>query len=474
LYEQKSIRGKYFEIMIQSDNHTVLWNKCLDIIKDNVSEAEYKTWFLSIVPLKFENGNFTIQVPSQFYFEYLEEHYVSLLRNTIFRVAGKGTKLMYSILVDKTTNSGVTYPGKELPEKKNNKKDDTPFRVKPVSADFESYLNTNYTFENYIEGATNRLARAAGTAVAEKPGKTAFNPLFIHGNCGVGKTHLCHAIGLRTKAFNPQIKVLYVSAHLFQQQFTTASLSNEVNSFLNFYQQIDLLIIDDIQEFATKKGTQNALFHIFNFLQMSGKQLVFTSDRSPVELRDFEERLISRFKAGLNAEINAPDLELRKAILNKKVSDEGVEITAEVIDFIAEHVTENRCLEGIIISLQANSIIEGKNIDIELAEKVVGKIVSLTPEVLTVEKIRETVCRHLEIDVEKLMSKARKQELVFARQLAMYLCKEHTNHSLKLIGSKIGNRDHATVLYSCNYIKEQMSRDKKIKGVVEEIEKKLK
>jgi chromosomal replication initiator protein len=397
-----------------------------------------------------------------------------LLRNTIFRVAGKGTKLMYSILVDKTTNSGVTYPGKEVPEKKNSRKDDAPFLVKPVSADFESYLNANYNFENYIEGATNRLARYYGKEVAEKPGKTLANPFFVHGVCGVGKTHLCHAIGLRAKAFNPQVRALYVSANLFQQQFTTASLGNEINSFLNFYQQVDLLIIDDIQEFANKPGTQNALFHIFNFLQLSGRQLVFTSDRSPADLKNFEERLLSRFRSGLNAEIQKPDLELRKAILNKKISDGDVEVPEEVVNFIAEHATENRCLENVILSLQANAIVGNKSIDMQLAKMVLEKVVSLTPEVLTVEKIRETVCRYLDINVEKLMSKARTQDLVFARQLAMYLSKEHTNHSLKLIGSKIGKRDHATVLYSCNYIREQMSRDKKIRSIVEEIEKKLK
>jgi len=462
--------------MLVTDNHIVLWNKCLGIIKDIVSEAEYNAWFLPIVPLKFENNNFTIQVPSQFYYEYIEEHYVNLLRNTIFRVAGKGTKLMYSILVDKTTNSGVTYPAKELSEKKNNRKEEiaASFRGKPVPTDFESYLNANYTFENYIEGAANFLARNAGKNVAEKPGKTLFNPLFIHGNCGVGKTHLCHAIGLKAKALHQKIKVLYISANLFQQQYTTAVYENKVNDFLNFYQQIDMLIIDDIQEFAAKKATQNALFHIFNFLQISGKQLVFTSDRSPVELKDFETRLISRFKAGLNAEIEMPNLELRKAILNKKISDESIEIPTEVIDFIAENVVENRDLEGVIISLQANAIIEGKSIDMELAKKVISKVVNLTPKVLTVEKIRATVCEHLNVSEESLMGKTRKQELVFARQVSMYLCKTYTNNSFKLIGSKIGSRDHATVLYSCNYIKDQMSRDKKVKNIIDDIEKKLK
>lgn len=459
--------------MLVSD-HVGLWQKCLAVIKDNINETTFNTWFAPIVPLKYENKEFTIQVPSQFFYEIIENQFIDLLRMTLYRVVGEGTKLMYSILVDTTSNTGVKYPGKE-PLKVPSPKEEliTPFQRKIVQ-DINPNLNTNYTFDNYIEGATNKLARTAGLQIAQKPGKTVFNPLFLHGESGVGKTHLVHAIGMMAKEMHPDKKVLYVSANLFQQQFTSASLNNDRNSFLNFYQQIDVLIIDDIHEFASKTGTQDAVFHIFNYLHQSGKQLILTSDRSPVLLQGFENRLLSRFRWGLAAEIEKPDYDLRKSILSNKIINDGLEIPANVIDYIAENVKENRDMEGVLVSLLAHSMLTNQDVNLDLAYKVVSKIVNLTPKTITVESIRNLVCEHFNLSVESVMSKERKQELVQARQIAMYLSKQHTKQSLSNIGLNIGKRDHATVLHSCKVVADQIEIDKSFRLKIKEIEDKLK
>jgi chromosomal replication initiator protein len=455
-------------------SHINLWNKCLAVIKDNIGETTFNTWFAPIVPLKYENKEFTIQVPSQFFYEIIESQFIDLLRMTLYREVGEGTKLMYSILVDTSTNTGVTYPGKE-PAKANDIKTNiaVPFQNKIIQ-DVNPNLNPNYTFNNYIEGTTNKLARTAGISIANNPGKTIFNPLFVHGDSGVGKTHLAHAIGNMAKEVNPEKRVLYVSANLFQQQFTTASMNNDRNSFLNFYQQIDVLIIDDIHEFASKTGTQDAVFHIFNFLHQAGKQLVLTSDRSPVLLQGFEKRLLSRFRWGLAAEIEKPDYDLRKAVLTNKIINDGLDIPAHIVDFIAENVKENRDMEGVLVSLLAHSMLTNKEIDIELAQSVVSKIVNITPKTTTIDSIKKLVCEHLGLSVESVMSKQRKHELVLARQIAMYLSKQYTKQSLSNIGLNIGNRDHATVLHACKVVADQMEIDKSFRLTVNEIENKLK
>jgi chromosomal replication initiator protein len=456
-------------------NHVGLWEKCLIVIKDNISETTFNTWFAPIVPLKYENKEFTIQVPSQFFYEIIENQFIDLLRMTLYREVGEGTKLMYSVLVDTSTNTGITYPGKEQPIKVAKTEEiATPFQQKKVLQDINPNLNTNYNFDNFIEGTTNKLARTAGLSIAKNPGKTIFNPLFLHGDSGVGKTHLAHAIGVMTKELHAEKKVLYVSANLFQQQFTTASCNNDRNSFLNFYQQIDVLIIDDIQEFASKTGTQDAVFHIFNYLHQAGKQLILTSDRSPVLLQGFENRLLSRFRWGLAAEIEKPDHELRKAILNNKIINDGLQIPTNVINYIAENVVENRDLEGVIISLLAHSMLTNKEIDLDLAQNVVSKIVNITPKTISVEGIRNVVCDYFNLSVESVMSKERKHELVQARQIAMYLSKQYTKQSLSNIGLNIGKRDHATVLHACKVISDQIEIDKSFRLTIKEIEEKIK
>ena len=457
-------------------NYKELWSKCLEIIKDNISETTFTTWFAPIVPLKYENKEFTIQVPSQFFYEIIEDQFIGLLRMTLYRVFGEGTKLMYSVMIDTTSNTDVVYPGKEVPAANKVAKQEeiaTPFQRKVIQ-DIDPNLNLNYTFDNFIEGTTNKLARTAGLSIGENPGKTIFNPLFLHGDSGVGKTHLAHAIGNLAKTKHPEKKVLYVSANLFQQQYTTASCNNDRNNFLNFYQQIDVLIIDDIHEFASKTGTQDAVFHIFNYLHQAGKQLVLTSDRSPMLLQGFENRLLSRFRWGLAAEIEKPSHELRKSILATKIINDGLQIPENVVNYIAENVKENRDLEGVLISILAHSTLTSKEIDMDLAENVVAKIVNITPKTISIESIRDLVCDYFNLSVDSVMSKQRKHELVQARQIAMYLSKQHTKQSLSNIGLNIGKRDHATVLHACKVVADQIEIDKSFRLTVKEIEERLK
>ena len=326
-----------------------------------------------------------------------------------------------------------------------------------------------------MEGNSNKLARTAGVSIANEPGKTIFNPLFVYGQSGVGKTHLANAIGVMAKQLHPEKRILYVSANTFQIQYTDAVRANTVNDFLNFYQTIDVLIVDDIQEFAGKTGTQNTFFHIFNHLHQTGKQLVLTSDRSPVVMVGLEQRLLTRFKWGLSAEIEKPDFQLRKAILENKIYRDGLEIPADVVDFIAENVTDNvRDLEGTLVSLLAHSTLADMPLDVELAEKIVSRIVTVTRKTNTVEKIRDTVCDYFSLSVDAISTKSRKREVVQARQIAMYLSKQLTKNSLSSIGLAIGQRDHATVLHACKIVTDLMDIDKNFRLSVNEIQEKLK
>jgi chromosomal replication initiator protein len=456
-----------------------LWKQCLEVIKDNLSEATFNTWFAPIVPLQFDNNVLVLQVPSQFFVEYIEEKYIDLLRVTIYRVMGQGTKLEYRVLIDQASNQSTTIPSesnheKPKPVQKNNTGYISPYH-KARLPEIDPQLNPSYNFNNLIEGRGNKLSRTAGISIANEPGKTIFNPLFVYGQSGVGKTHLANAIGVMTKQLFPEKRVLYVSANTFQIQYTDAVRSNTVNDFLNFYQTIDVLIVDDIQEFAGKTGTQNTFFHLFNHLHQTGKQLVLTSDRSPLVLAGLEQRLLTRFKWGLSAEIEKPDFELRKAILENKIYRDGLEIPEEVVEYIAKHVTDNvRDLEGTLASLIAHSTLASQSIDLELAAKVVSRIVNITPKQNTVERIREVVCDHFSLSVDAISTKSRKREVVQARQIAMYLSKQLTKNSLSSIGDLIGNRDHATVLHACKIVNDLMDIDKSFRSSVKEIEAKLK
>lgn len=458
-----------------------LWSNCLKVFQDNVTEAAFKTWFLPIVPLSYENRVFTIQVPSQFFYEYLEDKFIDLLKATLYREIGSDTILQYRILMENTTNTLVDYRGdaKSSTDKivlgKNTNKVPNPFQ-KVVADDFDSQLNNKYTFDNFFEGESNKLARTAGETITRNPGKTAFNPLFVHGTSGVGKTHLCHAIGNSIKEQYPEKRVLYVSAHLFKVQYADAGRYNTTNDFINFYQGIDVLIIDDIHELAGIEKTQNTLFHIFNHLHQNNKQLILTCDKSPSELHGVEERLLTRFRWGLTTKVDNPDKLLRLKILQNKILHDGLSIPEDVVDYIVENVTDNaRDLEGIIVSIMAHSLVYNKEIDLPLARRVIGQAIKkIEAKKITINTIESAVCDFYNIKSELIHTASRKRQIVQARQVAMYLSKSYTEMSLAQIGSLIGKKNHATVLHACRTVREQMEVDKTFREEVAEIEKKLK
>ena len=467
--------------MIES-NHVVLWNRCLEVIKDNVPETTYNTWFAPIVPLKYEDKTLILQIPSQFFYEILEERFVDLIRKTLYKVIGEGTKLMYNVMVDKTSIPNQTV---NL-EASNRSTAVTPksivggnkapsFLKAPAVQDLDPHLNPNYNFENFIEGYSNKLSRSVAEAVAQNPAGTAFNPLFLYGASGVGKTHLANAIGTKIKELYADKRVLYVSAHLFQVQYTDSVRNNTTNDFINFYQTIDVLIIDDIQEFAGVTKTQNTFFHIFNHLHQNGKQLILTSDRAPVLLQGMEERLLTRFKWGMVAELEKPTVELRKNILRNKIHRDGLQFPPEVIDYIAENVNESvRDLEGIVISIMAHSTIYNKEIDLELTQRIVRKVVKSESKSITVDDIINVVCKHFSLDTATIHTKSRKREVVQARQIAMFLAKSYTDFSTAKIGALIGHKDHATVLHACKTIKELREVDKTFRAEIDDIQASLK
>ena len=463
----------------------VLWNKCLTVIRDFVPEAAFKTWFLPIVPLACEDKKVTIQVPSQFFYEYIEEKYANVLQTTLYRVFGQGMTLNYRVLAGQNmaTNAAIEYSTEKHQTINNQasavdgtKAPVTPFtRIAPQELDPQ--LNTRYVFDNFYEGACNKLARTAGEAIAKDPGKTTFNPLFLYGSSGVGKTHLCHAIGLRIRELHPEKRILYVSSHLFRIQYTDAVRKNTTNDFLNFYQRLDVLILDDIHELIGMNKTQNAFFHIFNNLHQLGKQLVLTSDKPPVDLHGMEERLITRLKWGLTAEIAKPDTELRKLILRNKVEHENINLKEDVFEYIIQHVTDNiRDLEGVLVSLIANSLINNVEIDMALARKVVRQVVGESKEnkQLAVEIILDFICKYFNLDKSLVCTASRKHEIVQARQITMYLAKKLTAYSYAHIGKIVGGKDHATVVHACKTVKDQMEISKTYRATVEAIEGSLK
>ena len=462
--------------MIEND-YVGLWKRCLQMIHDNVPETTFKTWFEPIVPLKYEDKALTIGVPSPFFYEFLEDKFAELLRATLNKQIGEGTRLMYSVLTDKTNQISVNLEGTNRSSavpangviRDGNK---APNLMKaPAPQDLDPHLNPSYNFDNFIKGASNEFSRTVGETVAKNPAKT-FNPLFLYGPSGVGKTHLTNAIGTRIKELYPEKRVLYVSAHLLQVQYTDSVRTNNYNSFMKFYQNIDVLIVDDIQEFAGLSKTQNTFFHIFNHLHQNGKQLILTSDRAPVMLQGMEERMLTRFKWGLVAELEKPDKELRKNILRNKIHRDGLNIPERVINYIAENVNESvRELEGIINSLLAQSILFKREIDMDLAQLIIKKAVRIIEnKPLDIDTIITKVCEHYKLDESVLHSKSRKREVVQIRQMAMFLAKKHTDISASKIGHLIGNRDHATVLHACKIMKDLVEVNKEVKEEVEKIE----
>ncbi len=462
-----------------TNNSITYWSDCLEILKENLSASAYRTWFAPIVPLQYEDGVLVLQVSSAYVVEYIEENYIDLLKKVIFRVCGVGTRLEYRVLIDSQSGAGSTIPSQGVAEAEQRQREidyaEAPTAVLAAQeAAFDAQLNPNYTFLSFVGGDSNKLARAAGLTIAGNPGKTVFNPLFVYGGSGVGKTHLLNAIGNEVRKAFPHKRVLYVSSTTFQVQYMNAVANNHFNDFMNFYQTIDVLLVDDIQFWEGKKGTQDTFFSIFNHLHQIGKQLVLSSDRSPLELKNIDERLITRFKWGLSAELKRPDFQLRKDILKASIYRNGIEIDEPMVDYIAENVTENvRDLEGVLASLLAYSTLTNAQIDMQLTEEVVSRLVRTQRVDLTIERITNVVCDRFEVQEKMLYSKSRKKEIAQARQVAMYFAKKLTDKSLAEIGLNMGNRNHATVLHAIKMVNDQMSYDTVFRSTVRQIENTL-
>ena len=466
-----------------------VWENCLNFIKDNIQPQAYKTWFEPIVAIKLDDHALSVQVPSKFFYEWLEEHYVKILKVALTKELGATAKLVYIIKMENTygnkqpftekipsSNRSAVYSQRvDIPLKSINPELKNPFVIPGIrNVKIESQLNPTYTFDNFLEGDSNRLARNASIAVANKPGGTSFNPLLIFGGVGLGKTHLAHAIGVDIKDKYPEKTVLYISAEKFTQQYIESVKKNNRNDFIHFYQIIDVLIIDDVQFLSGKSGTQDVFFHIFNHLHQNGKQVILTSDKAPVDMQDIEQRLLSRFKWGLSAELQNPDFETRVSIVKNKLYRDGVEMPEEIIEYLAKHINSNvRELEGAIISLIAQSSFNKKEITLSLAKEIVEKFVKNTKREVSIDYIQKVVSDYFQMDVDTLQSKTRKRHIVQARQLAMFFAKKFTKASLASIGSQIGKRDHATVLHACKTVNNISTTDKQFRKYVEDLTKKL-
>jgi chromosomal replication initiator protein len=463
-----------------------VWDNCLQTIRRNVNGQSFKTWFEPIRAIRLENNALTIQVPNKFFYEWLEEHFVALLKMTIRKELGERGRLEYQILTNAAQSRTLVSQKLEMANGHSNGSSispgglDTsniknPFVIPGIKKlKIEPQLNPNYTFDKFIEGDCNRLARSAGFAVAKKPGGTAFNPLVIFGDVGLGKTHLAQAVGNEVLRLFDNKSVLYVSSEKFTGQIIESIKNNAVNDFVTFYQMVDVLIVDDIQFLANKQKTQEIFFHIFNQLHQSGKQIILTSDRPPKDLDGMEERLISRFKWGLSADLQVPDFETRVAILESKMNREGLDIPNNVVEFICYNIQNNiRELEGVLVSLVAQSSLNDREIDIELAKEVVKNFVTQINKEITLDFIKGLVAEHFDVPVEKLGGKTRKRQFVIARQLSMYLAKNLTDKSLKAIGKMFGGRDHSTVIYSIKTVQDLMETDLVFKDTVAELEKKI-
>ncbi len=439
-----------------------IWRDCLKTIKDNVTLMTYNTWFVPIKPLALENSTLRVQLPSQFFWEWIDEHYNTLINKTIHDVLGPEAKLAYVISEEKESAEE-----KQTVHEINKIEKPKPAEEVKQKPEFENYLNPRYTFDNFIKGEGNQLARAAAGAISDNPGGTSFNPFFIYGGVGLGKTHLIQAIGNKIINNFPDKKIIYLSSDSFTVEFVEAIQSNKVNEFQSFYRNMDILIIDDIQFLTGKEKTQDLFFHIFNNLHQARKQIILSSDRPPKELKGLDERLISRFQWGLSADIQPPELETRIAILRRKSADYGMSISSDIIEYIASSITSNiRELEGCLIKLLANASLNSKDINLDLAKKTVREIATDRKVNITIESITKFVCDYYKIDENKIRDKTRKKEVVLARQVAMYLSKELTKSSLKTIGLHFGGRDHSTVIHACTSIEEMKNSDR---GINEEV-----
>ena len=444
------------------------WTKCLDIIRDNVSSQVFRTWFEPIKAYRIIENNLTVIVPSQFFCEWIEEHYYLLLQRTIQQIIGDKASLQYQVVVDDHIDTL---------ENRTIRINAFKYRTKPVTQEpsfmqnaplvneYPTYLNPRYSFDNFLRGESNQLASSAAMAIAKNPGTTRFNPFVVYGDTGLGKTHLVQAIGNQIQLDSPKTRVLYTTSERFTLEFINSIQNNRTNEFYSFYRSIDVLIVDDIQFFGGKEKTQDHFFHTFNALHQSGKQIILSSDKPPRELKDVDERLISRFQWGLTADIQPPSYEMRCALIQKKSSDEGLQLPMDIVEFIARNVTTNiREIEGILISLLAKITLDRRQLNLDLVKEALNRSSHATPRQIGVDYIKEIVSNYYKISILQLESKTRKHEIALARQMAIYLAKRYTTLSLKSIGSHFGGRDHSTVLHSCTMVENYLETDKKVKA----------
>ncbi len=476
---------------------SLIWERCLQFMRDNLNATEdnddlkkleksFDLLFEKVEPISLVNHNLTLLVPSDFYKEYIEDNYLSLLSAALRKYIGKGVKLWYSVMENKPL-------GKQQPVVQNVKGNSVPApkvqeatpRAKNLVNPFiapgikkvaiEPNLNPNHSFDNFIEGESNKFASTVAKSIAKRPGATAFNPLFVHGGVGVGKTHLAHAVGLEVKNLYPEKVVLYLSSEKFIQQFVSAAKAQNKTDFQNFYQMVDVLIIDDIQFLSGKAATQDSFFHIFDYLHQNGKQIILTSDKAPVDIQDIQERIVSRFKWGLSAEIKSPDFDTRKKIILEKLHRDGIVLTDDMVDFLAGEVKSNvRELIGVINSVIAYSTVYKSDLSLELLKETINKIASTQKKVINIPYIQEVVCEYFGIKREDLLSKSRRREVALPRQLAMYFSKELTNATFSKIGEEMGGKDHSTVMYACDTIKDVSKIDKEIKKFVKDLTERIK
>lgn len=443
-------------------DYDILWSKCLSLIKQNISTQTYVTWFRPIQPLRLESKTLTLQMPSQFFYDFLQGHYSDLLNDTLTQVMGEDAKLAFTIMSNNNDNQASFA------------QDSNPKKVEKKMPEFESHLNDRYIFETFVEGSCNQFARAASIAVSEAPGETTFNPLVVYGGVGLGKTHLIQAIGNFAKGAKIVSRVLYVSSEKFTIEFIESIQKNRTTEFSNIYRNVDILIVDDIHFFIDKERTQEEFFHTFNTLHQKGKQIVLTSDRPPKELKGMEERLISRFQWGLVVDIQPPELETRIAILQRKAEENNIELPFEVVNYIATNVTSNiRELEGALIRLLARSSLQGEDLTLDLAKNVLKDLGLSKKRNFTIETIQKIVCEHFGIPDDMVRAKSRKKEIALARQISMYMAKQYTNHSLKTIGLHFGGRDHSTVIHAVNNISSLVKRDTNIEDIVNQLRRKM-
>lgn len=461
--------------------HVETWEKCLLFIRERIPAQSFSTWFEPIQPIKLHNEVLTIQVPSQFFYEWLEENYVHLLKQAIKSQIGENGRLEYSVVVDRGDETvkptTVNVSGGSNSHNKNRVNGYDAYKNPDFYQELKnnSNLNASYRFENFIEGDCNRLARSAGFAVAQKPGITSFNPLMFYGGVGLGKTHLVQAIGNEIISSNNNKRIIYVASEKFTNQFIEALRNNNLQDFINYYKEVDVLILDDVQFLKEKEKTQEIFFHIFNHLHQGGKQIIMTSDCAPKDLKGLQERLVSRFKWGLTADLQAPDFETRMAIIQTKMQADGISIPDEVIEYIAYTVDTNiRELEGVVISLIAHASLAKSQIDLELAKQILKNIVTDIDSEVGIDYIQKTVSDYFKVNLEDLKAKTRKKEIVIARQVAMYFSKDYTNHSLKSIGYHFGGRDHSTVIHAVQSVNDMIDTNAKFRFAIDELKKKLK